>query len=469
MIYRTDIVSSRHERAGIKGDLDLEAICAFATVGYFLEDRTFYKGYRCLPPASHVEIDDNGAIVGSEQYFKWHYSPRDISLRKAVTEFADLFEGIVSENRDDLLIIPISGGLDSRTLVAAARQLGRRFNGYSYAFKNGHDETFYGKKMSEILDFDFKSLIVEEGTLWSYIGDIARTNQCYSEFTNARQYALFNELKSMGGTFLLGHMGDLIFDDMHVVEGISADRLFDIHMSRTVKPSGFKLGQTLWRHWGLSGDFTEYLRASMRTVFDRIDIGESNPKLRAYKSWTHVLRWTSTNLSIFREFGPNLIPYLDNRMIEFICTVPEKWLSGRRIQIEYLKMRSPELSRIPWQSHYPHNLYNYHLDRPPFNLPRRIAGKLERMMTRRKTVTRNWELQFVGKENEASLSQMLLSDSGFTDWIPPDVSRHFLDAFRRSNSPDSYQPVTMLLTLAAFRKYVHEHPRTATAADIAHV
>jgi asparagine synthetase B (glutamine-hydrolysing) len=469
MTYKTDIVSSRHERTGQRDELDLEAICAFAAIGYFMEDKTYYRGFKSLPPASVVTTDDNGTILRAEPYFKWHYSPRDISLKRAVSEFADLFEGILSENKDDSWTIPISGGLDSRTLVAAASHLNRRFKGYSYAFRNGHDETMYGKRMSELLNFDFTSFVIESGTLWNYIGDIAGTNQCYSEFTNGRQYAVYDKLKSLGGTFVLGHMGDLIFDDMHVPEGIPDDVLFDIHWKRTVKPHGFELGERLWRNWNLTGDFGEYLRDSMRKTFDRIDIKESNPKLRAFKSWTHVLRWTSTNLGIFRDFGPNLIPYLDNRMIEFICTVPEKWLSGRQIQIEYLKMRSPSLSRIPWQSHLPFNLYNYRLDRAPINTPYRAFMKMRRVLEGRKVTTRNWEIQFLGPENEARLGDMLTGDTRFNDWIPAEISRNCLEAFLRRNTPSHFQPVTMLLTLSAFMRYLHKPAGATRDPNTVHV
>jgi asparagine synthetase B (glutamine-hydrolysing) len=454
MKFRTDIVPSIHQRTGVKDSLDLEAICAFAAVGYFMTDSTYYKGCKALPPASVVTTDEKGRIVDVEPYFEWHYSPKDISLSQAVEQFAELFEGILSENKDGQWTIPISGGLDSRTLVAAAHRLGRQFKGYSYAFDSGIDETVYGRRMSELLDFPFDSFTIGKGVLWNYLEKLARANECYSEFTNPRQFAVYDRLKAMGGTFILGHMGDLIFDDMHVPEGISADSLFDIHWKRTIKPGGFKLGERLWKDWNLNGSFGEYLRDSMKSTFDRIDIRESNPKLRAFKSWTHVRRWTSTNLQLFTEFGPNLIPYLDNRMIEFVCAMPEKWLAGRRIQIEYLKKYAPGLARIPWQSHEPFNLYNYPLDKTPVNIPFKVLRKARQLMKGGRKTHRNWEIQFLGPENDARLREMLFGDPGFAEWIPSETTLHFLKAFGERQTPNEYHPVSMLLTLSAFDRYL---------------
>lgn len=456
MEVRTDIIPSTHDRVGPREELDLEAICAFVAIGYFTSDSTYYKGCKSLPPASVVTTDENGLIEKAVPYFEWHHTPRDISLRQAVGEFADLFEGILEENKDATWTIPISGGLDSRTLVAASKHLGRPFKGYSYAFEGGHDETSYGKSMSEALGFEFKRFTVPEGYLWKGLQRLAVLNQCYSDFTHPRQFAVFDELKSLGGTFLLGHWGDVLFDDMHVPEGIPGDRLFEIHHGRIVKPMGLELGKRLWTSWGLQGSLEEYLRESLLTTFRRIDIKESNPRLRAFKSWTHAIRWTNTNLELFRHFGPNIYPYMDNRMVEFICTVPEKWLAGRRIQIEYLKMRSPELSKIPWQSHLPFNLYTYGLDRKPFNLPYRAYNKTRLLVSGRRKTTRNWEIQFTGAENEERLRQMITGDKGFNEWIDPELSGSFLETFLGKSTPDHYHPVSMLLTLSAFHRYVHK-------------
>lgn len=455
MKTRTEIIPAVHRRTGRKGKLDLEAICAFAAVGYFMSDTTYYKGHRSLPPASDVELDADGGIVGAKQYFQWHHSPRDISLSQAVEEFAELFESILSENRDPVWTIPISGGLDSRTLVAAAHHLRRPFKGYSYAFRDGHDETMYGRMMAKALGFEFKAYTVEKGSMWHDLGKLASINGCYSDFTHPRQFSVYDELMSMGGTFLLGHWGDVLFDDMHVPEDISTRKTLDMHIGRIVKSGGLELGRRLWHAWGLQGDLMEYVTDSLLSVYDGIDIRENNPKLRALKSWTHAIRWTNTNLGVFREFGPNLYPYMDNRMVEFICTVPEKWLAGRRIQIEYTKMRCPAVARIPWQSHHPFNLYNHGLDRPPINLPYRLFKKAGAMISGKARTIRNWEIQFLGRENEARLKGMLNEDRSFNEWIPRDITGGFLDSFLNSSTPDTYHPVSMLLTLSAFHRHLH--------------
>jgi asparagine synthetase B (glutamine-hydrolysing) len=452
MIYKNDIIPRNQIRTGVMDELDHEAICVFIALGYFLEDKTFYKGLKTHLPGTITDTDASGNILSSNPWFKWHYSPRDITFEQALDEFTVLFEKIIAEQGENGYTIPISGGLDSRTLVAAAGGTGKSIKGYSYAFRNGHDETLYGKKMADEMGFKFESWHVPKGSLWSYIEPLAKRNGCYAEFTNPRQYAFYDELKKMGGTFLLGHGGDLYFDDMGVDEYVADEVLLDTLWSRLVKKSGLELATRMWKEWGLTGNFTDHLRAELGRCLFSIDIKEANPKLRAFKSLFYVPRWTCANLEIFQDFGPNLIPYFDNRMCEFICTVPEKWLSGRKLQIEYLKRRSPALARITWQSHKPFNLYNYEWDRVPFNLPYRFINKIKRILSKDPTIQRNWELQFLGDENEAHLEKNLLNDPSFHELIPRHIAKEFYQKFKSENQLTYYNSTTMMLTLSMFQQ-----------------
>ena len=45
-------------------------------------------------------------------------------------------------------------------------------------------------------------------------------------------------------------------------------------------------------------------------------------------------------------------------MCNFVCTIPEKFLKNRKIQIEYIKRKAPDLAKIKWQK-YDLDLYNY--------------------------------------------------------------------------------------------------------------
>ncbi|MEO8234796.1 MAG: asparagine synthase-related protein [Flavobacterium sp.] len=455
MNFKNPIIPKSSTFVGEKKALDYEAICIFAATGFFLDEDTYYKDQKALKPAFEYELqEDEKKTISEKPYFKWHYTPVERPLSEIVTEFAHLFETIIKEQvGDKKVILPLSGGLDSRTQAAALYHLGNNVNAYSYAFDGGHDETYYAKKIAKSCNFPFQDWKIHQGYLWNKIEKLAQINQCYSEFTHPRQMAFVEEYATLGDIFSLGHWGDVLFDDMGVAEDLSIDKQVKIIAKKIIKKGGLELAKTLWKTWKLEGDFEKHLSNRIEVLLRKIDIPQSaNAQIRAFKSLYWAPRWTNTNLSIFESVRPITVPYFDNRMCEFICTVPEKYLAGRQIQIEYLKMRMPDLAKITWQDHRPFNLYYYHWNKMPFNLPYKIYSKIKRKMLPKKIIQRNWELQFVGKENDAALQKCLFENESFQELIPKDVVVSFYDKFTNKDAVYYSHPVSMLLTLSLFAK-----------------
>jgi hypothetical protein len=439
------IIPVKADFYGSKGGWDYPAICIFAATGFFLEQDTYYQGLKVLSPATILKDDGS-----QETWFKWHYHPRDISLKQATEEFAHLFETIIQEQvGTQKVILPLSGGLDSRTQAAALKHLGKEVNSYGYRFARGHDETRYGKRIAQACGFPFQEWEVQQGYLWNCIDELAKINGCYSEFTHPRQMAFLDRYASMGDVFSLGHWGDVLFDDMRVSEDLPFGQQVEVVLKKILKKGGQELAEDLWQAWGLQGAFMDYLRARVETLMAAIDIPHSaNARIRAFKSLYWAPRWTSVNLSIFEAVRPITLPYYDDHMCQFICTLPEQHLSGRQIQIEYLKMRAPELARIPWQDHRPFNLYNYHWDKMPWNLPMRIMNKLQRTWNNlkgEKLIQRNWELQFLGHSNESSLYEMVQNCR--SEIVPRPILDKYVENFYNVRQLECAHPLSMLICI----------------------
>ncbi len=438
---------------GKKKSLDYEAICVFAAIGFFLDDDTYYKEQKALKPAHEYTIEDN-KINSFNPYFKWHYAPVERPLSVIVTEFAHLFETIIKEQAgSQKVILPLSGGLDSRTIAVALKYLNKDVTAYSYSFLNGLDENKYGNRIAKICDFPFHDLRIVKGYLWDKIEDLAKINGCYAEFTNPRQMAFIDKYKTMGDVFFLGHLGDHLFDSMGVDDQLSLDDQVAIILKKTVKNGGLELANRLWKEWDLEGHFEAYLHDRILKLLREINIKNSaNAAIRAFKSIYYVNRWTNTNLSVFESVNPIKLPYYDDRMCQFICSIPEKYLAGRQIQIEYIKLRNPVVASIEWQSQRPFNLYTYKQNKIPYNLPFRIFRRIKRIVSGKKIIQRNWELQFVGKENEAALKKWLFENTSFQELIPKDIVADFYDKFTNKDAVYYSHPVSMLLTLSLFSK-----------------
>lgn len=445
---RTDIIPDRQQFHGQATGWDYPSICLFAAIGFFLGDDTYYKDQKVLQPSRDYEWDDESKLLTHRPWFSWHYSPRNISFGQAVDEFTELFETVVKEQAGEKkMVLALSGGLDSRTQAAALRASGNKVQAFSYSFAGGHDETGYAAQIARRCNFPLSRWKVHNGYLWGSLRQLSHINQCYSEFTHPRQMAFVDRFAGMGDCFSLGHWGDVLFDDMKVPDNLPLSSQAELVTKKMVKSSGSELGGALWEAWGMAGSFREYLHDRISESIRNIGIETSaNANVRAFKSLNWAPRWTSVNLSIFQSVLPTALPYYDNRLCQFICTIPEEYLAGRKIQIEYLRRRAPDLARITWQEHRPFNLYSYSYDRPPFSWPFRALNKLENVWSQ-PLIQRNWELQFIGEKNDKELRSHLF-DSQFNNWIPVDLCRKFYDMFRTSDPVKYAHAVSMLLTLS---------------------
>ncbi len=427
-----------------------EAICVFTAIGFFLDQDTFWKNEMVLKPATTYQLDASNFVVKSAPNFSWHHEPRDINFNAAVDEFTDLFESIVKDQSGEkTVLLPLSGGLDSRTQAVALQHTGAHVNAYSYSFKDGFKEHLIGEKIAEACDFKFDSMLIPPNYLWHVIEDMADINQCYSDFTHPRQMAFLEYFKQMQGEFSLGHWGDVLFD-----RGFAAadENYSDIEIiyKKLIKKGGLELASKLWESWNLDGNFESYLKQRIEGLLDNIDINNKSAKIRAFKSMYWAPRWTSVSLGFFEAAHPVNLPYYDDRMCQFICGIPEDYLADRKIQIEYIKNRSPKLAAIEWQDHMPYNLYNYNQPQFAKSLSYRIKHKMQReidSLMGKKYIQRNWELQFLGKTNETYLEQCLF-DEKFISFVGEDTVKDIYHKFKTDDQVYYSHAVSMLLTLS---------------------
>lgn len=437
-------------------ELDYKAICVYISTGFFLGGDTYWKDEVCLSPAAKHKFDAEGKLIQSEPWFDWHYNPRDVSFDQTLDEYVVLLTKIIKDQiGDQQVILPLSGGLDSRSQAMVLSQLDNPVSAYSYSFQNGYPEHLISKKIAEICGFNFQEHYIKEGYLWNVIDDLAKINGCYSEFTHARQMAIFEVLDKSEGIMSLGHWGDVLFDK-GAPDYLTEENIVSYLMTKMVKEKGFELAEKLWQSWNLEGDFKDYLISRIEGALSKFKIDNISAKVRAFKTthWAH--RWTTTNLSIFEAAKPISMPYYHNEMCKFICTVPEQFLADRKLQIAHIKQHKA-LAKVTWHENKPFNLFNYHKNKSPYNLPYRIINKASREVSKimkKPYVQRNWELQFVGKENDAHLQSFIFSKD-FGNFIPKEITEYIYHQFKHDNAIIYAHPLSMLLTLALFDKQNH--------------
>ena len=269
--------------------------------------------------------------------------------------------------------------------------------------------------------------------------------------------AVIDNLKGLGNKLLLGHWGDVLFSRPIDIKNMKYDQQLIYLKNKIIKPGGIELAELLWKYWGFYGSFDEYFTDRLDSLYSNIKIDEPSSKMRAFKSLYWAPRWTSTNLSFFLQVSDLVLPYYDDEMCEYICSISEQHLSSRKIQIEYIKKYSSDLAKIPWQKYYPLNLNNYKLYNNPLYFPIRAAKKTSRLLQKylfnnSDYIIRNWELQFIGKNNYTQLQSNINKMVNLDKVIPKEVISNQLEYFKINPIKYSH-PISMLLTLSFFSQF----------------
>ena len=386
---------------------------------------------------------------------KWHYSPQYSTFDDTLKKFSKLFEELINRKIEGhKIILPLSGGLDSRTLAAAL--IGKKnVTAFSYEFVDGIKETEYARKIAEVCDWDFQAFKIPRSYLWNKIDVLSDINQCQTEFTHPRQMAVMNEISHLGDLLLSGSMGDLLFDSFNLPFNSDLDKQSEYLFRLITKAGGMEIASRLWEVWHMDNIFSKYLYNRIKHMLREIDIDHPSSRIRSFKVMYYVKNWTNINMKVFSHFNDVYAPYHDNEMCEFVCTIPEDILSGRKLQIEYIKNKSPELARIPWQP-YDLDLFNYQKFNGQY-FPRRIFRFIKRQLKHNifkysPFIERNWELQFLGQENEKYLKYWLFENPAMNDLIPKNIIDDFYNKFIEIDPVKYSHTISMLITLSVWCK-----------------
>ena len=249
----------------------------------------------------------------------------------------------------------------------------------------------------------------------------------------------------------MGHWGDVLFDNFRLPVDLPFVKQIEILKKSIFKDSGLELAHALWEIWGLDGDFNQYLDEVLAEELSFINItNNASANMRAFKSLHWAPRWNRINLSIFEKYKPIYLPYYSDKICDFVCRTPEKYLSNRKIQIEYIKRESPEIAKIIWQEHAPYNLYNYYWNKMPWNIPYRLKNKVKRIIKNKKLIQRNWELQFIGKLNKEQLEKRLFQNDNLNEFVPNNLIRNIFNSFYQIDSVYFSHSLSMIITLGQF-------------------
>ena len=343
-------------------DVDPAGLASMLTFGYHIGDLTIIKGVKCLPNACQLEYQTSSDHLRVERYWDYPYGETE-TLDATEDELAEALHGhLMTALKRQLrgvsrILLPISGGMDSRTLAGLLHQ--SEFTGeviaYSYGQPSSNDVR-YGRAIARKLGYQHIAIPSPTDFLTRHLEDAAwRFDAEWSAKNAWIRYAHKQPglLGIHGGTLLHGLMGDIILgsdlfgyrqkagNDPQPIAGLRKIFL-NCHVSYMRVQEISKI---------FSDDLAARTEAQLNSIIDATlaPLLSLNPYFALMRAeFEHRQRRRTAWLIRCAEADlPAITPFMDRDVVDFSTRIPYALYHDKRLYKHMVRQHLPKLASIP--------------------------------------------------------------------------------------------------------------------------
>jgi len=362
--------------------LDVRAVTEMVGLGAPLSDRTPYAGVRLLRCGEIVEISRD--TTSTRSYWRWDQmetssDPEPVRLQT----IHDCFQAAVERRvgRDKATASYLSGGLDSRCVVAALVRDDVKVHTFNFA-RPGTQDYFFGKNFAERIGSIHQTLPKQSG---DSVPDYSLLMADALKNSNPEQEHPRLVWSGEGGSVLLGlvHLNESIIASARVG---NVDRA----IGEFVEREQTQIPSKLFRPHVL-GDANDLIRRGIREELDASQASDAGRNFYLFlmlNDQRRKLAMHFENLDLHRlEFQ---LPFFDGRFVEAIIATPLDWCLGHKLYVKLLSLFPPAVTQVPWQAYPGH-------EPCPLPIPEQLAYQ--------------WDENYQSKESVARKRRVLRSAS----------------------------------------------------------
>ena len=329
--------------------MDLRAVTEVAALGAPLADRTPYAGVYLLKPAEIVQI--TGMAVSRQCYWRWdEIEPTDNSEPDCLARVYDYFQTATRRrNGDDKTTSAyLSGGLDSRCVVAALRHEDVCTQTVNFA-RPGTQDYYFGNHFAEKIGSNHQSIAKDRGdSVPDYSTLMARALKGFDQNQLAPERPRL-VWSGEGGSVLLGH----VHLNQTIVELMRADKL-DRAIEEYVQREQIDVPIKL---------FQPQVRENVRDVVVqgiRDELNEIHAEDAARNFYLFLMRndqrrkLTSHFENIDQHRLEFQLPFFDGGFLKSVMATPLDWCLRHKFYLKWLSHFPSPVAAVPWQAYPGH-------------------------------------------------------------------------------------------------------------------
>ena len=335
--------------------LDDGAMAVFIRLGYFLADDTPFKHIKVLPPNSTITVDKAGLSIDIKPKHLIKASP-ELSYDQAVKQYGDIFqssvEAVLNLHPDHDIVVPISGGMDSRHILFAVEAAGKQPQHLITCnrFRPNMDaDVDVAKQVCEamgleqqLLSQNFSDLVTQE------LDNFSLNSYCADENNWALPLADYFEALDRPFVSLDGLAGDVLtanaWNDTAKLALYREEKLEQL-ADRILKDEGHQidcLSEFGHQRWNVALAKEKIIEELSQYVGTCHPLGHFYLWNRAIREIGHIPRtWQG-------RFGIVSTPYLVKPMYDFLTSLPGEYGCGKAFHGDVIAKTYPKYADIPY-------------------------------------------------------------------------------------------------------------------------
>lgn len=344
---------------GFDRTIDKRAIADYFNIGYCIGDRTFFKAVRRLGGGHVVEVTSSGARFIPYWDFNFdHVSTASVPemVEEIDTMYRDIIRKQVGDSRD--IIVPLSGGLDSRFILAHVLQLGREPHCFTHGVPgcldleiareiasslNVKNHRFIHINPQWFVDYHDRFVFYTEGMISTVSCMLLGISAQYGLPARTTHFAngIFGGPTNFGSPYFRPY--DMVDDISHSdkLRNLKRSLFGDLATPQSYEKFAPEFGQYAQTQYDISleEEFAHF-EARFPRFYQQKDVFFIRNRLARFMN----------QVDCHRYIWHDHFALYDDRLVDFYMKLPAELMCGRRLFMEYFKQKRPDLARISYQS-----------------------------------------------------------------------------------------------------------------------
>lgn len=339
---------------------DPSALAEVLAFDHLLERRTMQSDVHAIPVGNDLVLTPGGAAFEVRHRYadvRLERSSLEHAVRDVVSRLRSAMSRVVAQSKAEPILLPLSGGLDSRLLAALAKDARGRVE--TFTFGSGDDgpravpDVAIGRRVAGRLELPWRFVELEddwlEGSAERAIGltdgqlDLSHS----AGISVTRRFGSGSlRLDGIGGDALLGGAFLRRATFLSATRGARLEHLWRRY---------FRLHHEPWRSVVLpaaAAELERRARESLGASLDAATEGIANDDPRWFDFWVlrnRTRRFINNGPLLWNGCARSVYVFFDPALVDLLLSMHPTLRQGGRLQRQVFNAAWPELADIPWQ------------------------------------------------------------------------------------------------------------------------